>query len=146
MRQFDKQYTFIENYLRSYGHRVHPADTDDIFQASVLRAIERGDSHESVNFFGYLAYSCLDFFKVLKKRNYKQLKNFSDKSSTLFTSEDFELLDKAIADLPENQRQAITCALRGLDGHQIAAVTSTNFNVACINRCRAVKTLRIKLG
>ena len=146
MRQFDKEYTFIENYLRSYGHRVHPADTDDIFQASALRALQRGDSHDSPNFFGYLAYSCLDFFKVLKKRNYKQLRDFSDKPSNLFSSEDFDLLNKAISDLPENQRYAITCALRGLDGHQIAAATDVNFNVACINRCRAVKTLRIKLG
>lgn len=146
MRQFDKQYTFIENYLRSYGHRVHPADTDDIFQASALRALQRGDTHESDNFFGYLAYSCLDFFRELKKRNYRQLRDFSDKPSILITSEDIDLLNKAIAELPEKQQHAITCALRGMDARQIAVTGGTNFNVAYINRCRAVKTLRIHLG
>lgn len=146
MRQFDKQYTFIENYLRAYGHHVHPEDTDDIFQASAMRALQRGDTHESDNFFGYLAYSCLDFFRELKKRNYKQLREFSDKPSISITSEDIDLLNKAIAVLPEKQQHAITCALRGMDGHQIAITGGTNFNVACINRCRAVKTLRIQLG
>lgn len=146
MNAFKNQYTFIRNYMMSYGHRVQQTDADDIFQSAVLKALQNGDNHESPNFYGYLTYACLGLFRTLKKRRYEQLNNNMEDSKIVVTTEDMQRLNDALEGLPQSQRDAICAALMGMTASQIAVVTGTNANVASINRYRAVKTLQDRLN
>lgn len=141
-KQFKSEYDFIRKYMSYYGHRIQPTDADDIFQNAVLRALKNGDNHKSPNFFGYLSYSCLGIFRELKKRRYEPLSDNQAAEEIILTPEDMERLDNALGNLPQSQKDAVTAALKGMTTAQIAVVTGTNTNVAAINRCRGVKTLR----
>jgi len=148
MNPFDTQYKFIRNYLWSYGHKSQPVDIEDIFQRSVLRALENGTDHNGSNFYGYLANTCLSFLRDdLPKMRHEQIdKNTFQKNDNslhiLAIRDEMDKLRPFIDELNDYQRESILMEFWGIEPQQAADLSGKSLNSVYIGRCRAVQRLR----
>jgi DNA-directed RNA polymerase specialized sigma24 family protein len=139
-------YRFIRNFFKSYGHKAQQPDVEDVFQRAALRSLETGGSPD--NFYAYLKYSCLQFFRDdLPKNSHQSVwesdamhrgQNDSNLSSIL---EDMELIRPMLDDLPPSQREAVLMEYWGMSPDMAAAETGKTLQAVYIGRCRGVKTL-----
>jgi len=148
MNPFDTQYKFIRNYLMSYNHRAQQHDIEDIFQRSVLRALENGTDHNGSNFFGYLANTCLSFLRTdLPKMRHERIENYSfskqsDDLHILAIKEEMDKIRPLLEELSDYQRESILMEFWGMDPDQAAVASGRSLNSVYIGRCRAVQRLR----
>ena len=142
-------YKFVRNYMMSYGYRVQAHDADDIFQRAVLKALENNDSHESPNFYGYLVFSCLNFFRdVLPKTRYDELNERNHHHRDMSQKDMDDLLaqvSQAMEELPQAQQDAVWMEFRGIDPNTAATMSGKSLNSVYIDRCRGIKALRAAL-
>lgn len=144
-------YTFISNYMSKFRHKVSKDDSDDIFQSACLKCLERGHEVGGSNFFGYLKYSCLAFFReaAKRRRNKPHVKEGSYLPGGVGDLERQEMLDeieREIGELPPSDRAAIQMEVLGLSAPEAAVLLGTSPMAQWVSRSRGVKTLRTRLN
>lgn len=145
-------YRFIRNFFKSYGYKAQQCDVEDVFQRAALRSLETGSSPEGTNFYAYLKYSCLKFFRDdLPKNQHDRIQDASDMEAAqdgldvILILEDMELIRPLLDSLPDSQREAVLMEYWGMNPSTAAAVSGRTLGAVYIGRCCGVKTLRIQL-
>lgn len=142
-------YRFVRNFLMAYGYRAQRADVEDVFQRAALRSLETGSSPDGANFYAYLKYSCLKFFRDdLPKANHDSLlcansvaacEQHMQLSSIL---EDMEAIRPKIESLSPAQREAVLMEYWGMCPMTAAIASGRTKMAVYVARCCGVKTLR----
>lgn len=146
-------YIFIDNFMISYGYRINTHDADDVFQRACVQALEKGDEVGGNNFFGYLKYSCLRFFRSdLPKMRHKRFDKLPDRPAKkreltpLELSELMDEIEREIGNLPPKDRAALNMEILGITAPEAATLLGTSPMAQWVSRSRGVKTLRERLN
>jgi len=141
-------YTFILNFMAKYGYRGQVHDADDIFQRAALRAYETGSSVDGTNFFAYLRYSTLQFFRDdLPKASYPcvwqsdAMNKHRNDSNPVEMLEAMESIRPLLDSLPDSQREAVLMEYWGIAPESAAKATGRSLMAVYVGRSRGVKTL-----
>jgi len=136
----------------SYGYKAQQSDVEDVFQRAALRSLETGSGLSDSNFYAYLKFSCLKFFRTdLPRSRYDQVwesaarymgQHDSHLSAIL---EDMEAIRPILDSLPTTQREAVLMEYWGIDPQVAAAETGGTLQAVYIGRCRGVKTIAERL-
>ena len=117
--------------LRGGIYRIvgNPTDTDDVIQDAMLRAYRQFDSFKNQSalrtWIYRIAVNCAFDCVRQKKRQAKMLNDYGENALNeqpkVHDEEQFKALEQAIAELPENYREAIVWGcLSDLSGHDAA--------------------------
>lgn len=142
-------YRFIRNFFKSRGYRAQQCDVEDVFQRAALRSLETGSNLSSTNFYAYLKYSCLNFFRddlpksqhdsICKSSDTLVCRDTSDLSSIL---EDMDRIRPLLDNLPTYQREAVLMEYWGMNPKTAAAASGRTVLAVYVGRCCGVNTLR----
>ena len=147
-------YRFIRNFFGAYGYKAQVCDVEDVYQRAALRSLETGGSPDGMNFYAYLKYSCLKFFRDdLPKSQHvsiwgvkaDDLPMWNDSVELTSILEDMELIRPILDNMPTSQREAILMEYWGMAPGTASAASGRTLGAVYVARCRGVKTLRDQL-
>jgi DNA-directed RNA polymerase specialized sigma24 family protein len=145
-------YRFIRNFFAKYRYKAQQSDVEDVYQRAVLRSLETGSSPTGTNFYAYLKYSCLKFFRDdLPKSQHDSLEEASDiamseKDCNLASiMEDMEKIRPILDDMSPSRREAVLMEYWGMSPKTAAAASDRTLGAVYVGRCCGVNTLRERL-